>query len=70
MTSPVEPITIQCPECGHTFNDWYRPSVNLGLDDFDEDYLNECSSAICPACGHKVDIDILLAEFEEGESSP
>ena len=25
--------------CGHIYEDWYRPSINLSLDDFDDDYL-------------------------------
>ena len=39
MTSPVEKIVVQCPECGKCYEDWWRPSINLQLDDFDDDYL-------------------------------
>lgn len=60
MTSPPEEITVQCPKCGHVYEDWCR-SVNLDLDrDFDEQYLEECSSAICPKCSHKVYFDNLI----------
>lgn len=54
MTMPVENITVQCPNCDRQYEDWYRGSVNLGLDDFDEEYLDKCSSAVCPHCQHKV----------------
>jgi len=60
MTSPPEDVTLVCPECGLQYKDWWRPSVNLDLDDFDEKYLEECSSAVCPSCGHKVYFDSLV----------
>lgn len=37
MSSPVENITVRCPRCQHEYEDWYRASLNLGLDDFDDD---------------------------------
>jgi len=64
MTSPVERITIVCPECGCTFDDWWRASVNLLLDDFDEEYLDECRSAACPSCGFSVCFDVLVVDRE------
>jgi predicted RNA-binding Zn-ribbon protein involved in translation (DUF1610 family) len=64
MTSPPEPITVKCPQCGKVYEDWYRPSVNLMLDDFDEEYLEQCSSATCPACGHKIKISMLVVDKE------
>ena len=39
MISPPEEITVRCPKCGHLYKDWTRASVNLDLDDFDEEYL-------------------------------
>ena len=57
MTSPIETITVECPKCGHTYEDWIRRSVNLSLDNFDSDYLERCFSATCPKCHHKVNLD-------------
>lgn len=51
MTSPPEEITVQCPKCGHHY-----------LDSFDDKYLDQCSSATCPACHHKVVLDVLVVE--------
>ena len=51
MTSPSETITVECPGGGHAYRDWYRVSLNLG---FDGTYVEEASTATCPACGHKV----------------
>ena len=62
MTSPVEEVTVSCPECGLRYQDWWRPSVNLDLDDFDQEYLDKCSSAVCPNCGHKVHFENLVVE--------
>lgn len=56
---PPEPVKINCPACGHTYHDWIRRSVNLDLDDFDEAYVDACSSAVCPHCEHKVYFDTL-----------
>ena len=41
MTSPIEDITVECPKCWHLYQDWFRGSVNLDLDDFDEEYLDQ-----------------------------
>ena len=73
MTSPPEEITVECPKCGNLYEDWYRASVNLDLDDFDEEYLDQCSSATCPECQHKVNLDVLVVEggvFQMGSPEP
>ncbi len=62
MTSPPEKITVVCPECGEAYKDWYRASINLELDDFDDAYIEEASTATCPSCGHKVEISNLIVE--------
>lgn len=73
MTMPPEPITVVCPLCGHEYEDWWRPSINLSLDHFDDKYLEECSSATCPRCGLRVELDTLVVKrdgvfsFKEGE---
>ncbi len=36
--------------------------MNLDLDDFDDAYVEEASTATCPACGHKVQISNLIVE--------
>ena len=59
MTSPPEQISVVCPECGKTYEDWYRPSINLQLDDFDEEYLERASTSTCPDCGFKVRHSVL-----------
>lgn len=64
MTTPPQEITVKCPKCGKVFKDWYRSSVNLMIDDFDDDDIDECSSAICPLCGYKVEFDTLVVDRE------
>lgn len=54
MTSPAREEIIICPNCGLIYIDWYRPSINFNLDQFDEDYLDAASSATCPECKFKV----------------
>ena len=61
MTSPPESIKVECPDCGHQYFDWYRPSINLSLDDFDDDYLEEASTTTCPECGVKYDLGTVFA---------
>lgn len=64
MSSPVEEIEVLCPACGETYSDWYRASFNLELDDVDEDYLEEASTATCPKCRHKVEIGTLIVSWD------
>ena len=59
MTSPCNPISVKCPSCGATYDDWYRPSINLALDDFDDEYLDEVTSSTCPHCQCKVRHSVL-----------
>jgi len=54
MTMPIETIKVRCPNCQKIYKDWYRGSINLDLENFDDDYIDQCSSATCPKCGHKV----------------
>ena len=63
MTSPPEDIFVDCPKCHALYKDWFRASINFGLgDDFDEEYLEECSTSVCPECGYKVSHDLLVVE--------
>lgn len=70
MTSPVETITVKCPRCSHLYEDWRRASINLSLgEDFSDDYIHEAMSAMCPACGLRVDLaDLVVREGEELDS--
>ena len=65
MTSPPEHIQVACPKCGHVYPDWYRPSINLTLEHFDEEYLEQASTSTCPECGHKVRHNVLTVR-EDG----
>lgn len=62
MSSPIENITVRCPACKHKYEDWYRASVNLELDDFDDDYVRKASTATCPQCGHVVECGVLVVD--------
>lgn len=67
---PPEEVTIVCPKCAHVYRDWYRASMNLDLDAFDETYIDEASSAVCPRCSYKVYFDSLIVrdgDFELGD---
>ena len=79
MTSPVETITVACPACAVTYEDWTRGSVNLGQEGWDPAdpevaaYLRECETAKCPSCGHVVELDVLRVEgglWRFGTASP
>ena len=60
MTSPVEQIVVECPGCGNRYEDWFRASINLTLDSFDDEYLERASTATCPACGCCVELGTLV----------
>ncbi len=60
MSSPPEQITITCPKCQKPFETWHRASMNLRLDDFDEEYIREATVKTCPHCGVKIHLDSLI----------
>ena len=60
MTSPIQQITIRCPKCGLQFESWWRASINLALDDFDDAYVQAARVKTCPHCGQKVAMDMLV----------
>jgi hypothetical protein len=62
MTSPVEEIEIECPKCRQRYRTLYRASMNLGLDDFDEEYVREMTTGTCGSCGHVVELGALVVE--------
>jgi endogenous inhibitor of DNA gyrase (YacG/DUF329 family) len=65
MTSPPEEIEVTCPGCGHVYRDWRRASFNLSLpDEFDDEYMDQATSAICPRCGLKVYFETLVTGKE------
>jgi len=65
VTSLPRQITVECPKCGELYMDWHRASINLMLDDFDEDYLDQAGSDTCPACGHRVELDVLVIDVDD-----
>ena len=60
MTTPIEQITVECSGCGHRYEDYHRRSMNLSLDDFDDDYIEQMSTTICPEYGVKRSIRSLV----------
>lgn len=62
MTSPVEQIQVACPACGTVYEDWYRASLNLDLDHFEDDYIRDATTATCPECRHVVELDALVVD--------
>jgi len=64
MTSPPSQITIRCPSCRKTFDDWWRPSINLQLDNFDEEYIKSATIKTCPYCRAEVRLATLIVDKE------
>ena len=62
MTSPVKKIEVESPRCAIVYEDWYRASINLDLDDFDAEYVREAATATCPQCGHVIALETLVVE--------
>lgn len=65
MTSPPKKVKVKCPKCGQVYDDWYRPSIDLALDHFDDEYIEEATTATCPHCKHKVSFEVLIVR-EDG----
>jgi ribosomal protein S27AE len=68
MTGPVEEIRVECPRCGTVFDDWKRGSINLNLEDVDDDYTRQASTATCPECGHVVELGTLVVRGDVWET--
>jgi len=51
------------------YTDWYRASINLDLDSFDEEYIEAASTCRCPECGHTVRLDLLMVKDDVWELS-
>ena len=65
MTSPPENITVECPQCKKSYQDWWRPSINRSLDiGFDDEYVDQASSATCNHCGHKIYLNSLVVQLD------
>lgn len=62
MTSPPTKIEVECPRCATVYDDWYRASINLDLDDFDDEYRRDAATATCPNCGHVIEMETLVVE--------
>ena len=60
MTTPIEQITVGCSGCGHRYEDYHRRSMNLSLDDFDDDYLEQMPTTTCPECAGQRSIGSLV----------
>jgi hypothetical protein len=60
MTSPIEEIQIECPKCRALFKSYYRASMNLSMDSFDQNYIEEMSTATCPQCRHRMALNSLI----------
>jgi hypothetical protein len=60
MSSPCEEITATCPKCHKFFETWHRPSLNLRLDDFDDEYIRSVNVKTCPHCNAEVQVSSLI----------
>ena len=64
MTSAITWVDIVCPNCDHEYKDQHRASMNLDLDDFDDDDIDEMSTTTCPECGLKYGMGSLIVAIE------
>ena len=65
MTLPAKEIKVTRPQCGTVYKDWYRPSINLRLDHFDENCPEEATTSTCPSCRYGVSHGVLIVR-EDG----
>ena len=60
MTMPPEEVLLTCPDCGDTFTDFVRGSINLMLGDMTEEDVEQNSRSICPHCGAVIQHHVLV----------
>lgn len=46
-------IIVKCSNCGNEYEDWYRGSINLDIDNFDNEYVEKATTTICYKCKNK-----------------
>lgn len=61
-TSPEQEVRVRCPKCDIHFTDWWRPAINLDLDDFEEEYLERATTADCPRCHARIQLDAVVVK--------
>jgi len=64
MTTPPRQVEVRCPECGHRYQDWYSPSINLAIEEWTEADIEEATTATCPRCGFKVRFNSLVVSWD------
>ena len=65
MTSLPKQVRVRCPKCDTVYEDWIRPSINLMIEDWDEDDLEDATSVTCPHCKHRMSVEVLIVH-EDG----
>jgi hypothetical protein len=73
MTSPPEVVTVRCPSCGTTFQDWYRASVSAELDPelvAEDEYVRAGGTTTCPRCEMSFEITpVLIVRREDTDAA-
>jgi hypothetical protein len=59
-------ITVECPACGHCYEDWAlgTPDLDYDPDAGDPGWIQAASAATCPRCGCTASCSGLTAERE------
>ena len=60
MTSPPQQVRVRCPSCAYEYDDWFRPSLNLAIENLEDDYVREATTATCPRCGMTVHLGSII----------
>jgi restriction system protein len=56
----MEQIHVVCPRCNTRYEDWWRASINLQIEQFDDKYLEKASTSTCPMCDFKIRHEALI----------
>lgn len=56
MTSPPVMAVIRCPVCFASFETYYRPSINLTIEGWTDEQIEEEAARTCPVCATIVDL--------------
>ena len=68
MSTPPELILVWC-HCGAVYSGPSRPSMNLSIEHFDDEYVERMSSTSCPNCRSHSRLGTLLTRFENDHLS-
>jgi DNA-directed RNA polymerase subunit RPC12/RpoP len=60
MTRQPELVEAVCARCGTVYTTFYRPRLELELEPWTEEKIEQAATAACPECGSQDSLETLI----------